>query len=445
MTELGTPRTITAERVYLGDRFEKGVVLAVDHSGMISAVESGSEAELRLDGQVVIPGFVNAHSHAFQRALRGRTTTTLGSEREEHFWTWRDEMYRLVLDLTPDDVRTHSLQAFREMAAAGFTSVGEFHYLHHDRDGRPYEDRNLLAQRVIAAALESGLRITLLNVFYERGGIRDEPLAAGQVRFGGEPVEEFLDRTRVLAHTFVGDNRVGIGVAPHSVRAVSPGALKRIVAAAIAEGWPCHIHLSEQESEVEECLEVYGQRPVELVAELDGLGSQTTGVHCTHITDAEIRLLADSGASVCACPTTEADLGDGFLRALELRAAGVPIGLGTDSQARIDPFEEMRAVEYHERLRHRRRNVLGSSAKAGSDGSAEVAGELLTMATRSGAGCLGLAVGELAPGKWADFVCLDLAHPILGGWTDGSLGALLALGADPRIITGTYVGGRRIA
>ena len=444
MSEVGTPRTITAERVYLGDRFEKAVVLAVDGSGMISAVKSGSEAELRLEGQAVIPGFVNAHSHAFQRALRGRTTAR-ASDREEHFWTWRDQMYRLVLGLTPDDVHAHSLQAFREMAAAGFTSVGEFHYLHRDRDGRPYEDQNLLARRVIEAALESGLRITLLNVFYERGGLRDEPLSAGQVRFGGQSVDEFLDRTRVLARAFAGNNRVAIGVAPHSVRAVSPEALKPIIAAAIAEGWPCHIHLSEQESEVAECLEVYGHRPVELVAELDGLGPQTTGVHCTHITDAEIRLLADSGASVCACPTTEADLGDGFLRALELRSAGVPIGLGTDSQARIDPFEEMRAVEYHERLRHRRRNVLASSVNAGADSSDQVACELLTMATRSGAICLGLAAGELTPGRWADFVCVDLAHPILGGWTDESLSALLALGADPRIITATYVGGRRIA
>jgi formimidoylglutamate deiminase len=350
-------------------------------------------------------------------------------------------MYRLVAELDPDGVYAHSLRAFREMASAGFTAVGEFHYLHADREGRPYAPPDPLAQRVIEAARDAGLRIVLLNVYYARGGLRNEPLDAAQRRFVSGDVDAFLGLTRGLVAAYRDDPAVSIGVAVHSVRAVAPEDMRRIFEAARAEDWPCHMHLSEQPAEVEACRAAHGRTPVELVADLGGLWPGATGVHCTHIGEAEVERLAESGATVCACPTTEADLGDGFLRALDLRRAGVPIALGSDSQARIDPFEEMRAVEYHERLRHGRRSVLAGVG----DPDSSVGQELVRMATRSGARSLALEVGELSPGRWADFVGLDLEHPVVAGWTDETLVELMALSADPRVVAGTWVAGERIA
>ena len=444
------PATVTADLVYLDGRFERGRVLALDASGRITDVASGSDAELNLHGCAIIPGFVNGHSHAFQRALRGRTASR-PADRAAHFWTWRDEMYRLVQSLTPDSIYEISLLAFREMAAAGFTTVGEFHYLHRDSTGRPYDDQNLLARRVVDAACEAGLRIVLINVFYERGGMRGEALCPAQRRFSSGIAEEFVARSVDLARAYVEDDRVTVGLAAHSLRAVSPESIRLMLDLIGDELRPFHIHLSEQLIEVEESEAVYGARPVELMHELGALDSRTTGVHCTHITDLEVELLARSGATVCACPTTEADLGDGFLRGEELRGAGVRVSLGSDSQARIDPFEEMRTVEYHERLRHRRRNVLvAPSLGTGGEGevAAEnlaVAGELLAMGARSGAESLRVEAGELGPGRWADLVAVDLEHPVLAGWTDDTLGSRLALSADPRVVYATYVAGRLVA
>lgn len=432
-------RTIRAERIYRGGRFESGLVLVVDSSGRIVEVVPGDDGDVRLEGQAIVPGFVNAHSHAFQRGLRGRTGVR--GRVEDHFWSWREAMYRLVLELDADGVYAESLRAFREMAATGFTAVGEFHYLHADPEGRPYGERDLLAHRVIEAARDVGLRIALLNVYYARGGLRDEPLGPAQRRFATGDVDAFIERTRGLADAYRDEPAVSIGVAVHSVRAVAPAEMERVFEAAVGEGWPCHVHLSEQPVEVAACRAVHGRTPVELVADLGGLGPGTTGVHCTHIGDSEVELLADMGATVCACPTTEADLGDGFLRALELRRAAVPIALGSDSQARIDPFEEMRAVEYHERLRRGRRNVLSGSG----DPDSSVGEELLGMATESGARSLGLEVGSLVPGRWADFVGLDLEHPLLAGWSDETLVEMTALCGDPRLVAGTWVAGERIA
>lgn len=437
----GPPRSISADRIYHDGRFRRGLVIELEESGRIAGLRPGDRGELHLRDRALLPGFVNAHSHAFQHALRGRTGP--GAEPDSHFWSWRESMYGLAASLTPAEVYEISLRAYREMAAAGYTTVGEFHYLHHGPDGRRYEDPSALARQVVTAAREAGLRVVLLNVFYERGGLDDEPLAGAQRRFGGEDVEEFLARTRRLTADYAGDELVSVGVAAHSVRAVRPESMQRIFRAAREEHWPFHIHLSEQRKEVEDCEAAHGVRPVELASELGVLGPLTTGVHCTHITDDEIARLADSGAAVCACPTTEADLGDGFLRALELRQAGVPVSLGSDSQARIDPFEEMRAVEYHERLRHERRNVLGV-VDGGGGATSGLARQLIRMAAGWGGRSLGLDVGELADGMWADLVEIDLRHAILYGWEAGSLEERVALGGDPRIVAGAHVAGRRI-
>lgn len=433
-------RSIAADLVYASGRFQHQHVIHVDEVGKVQAVGPGSEADLRLVGCALIPGFVNGHSHAFQRALRGRTAA-VSSDRDDNFWTWRQEMYSLVDSLQPESLRTHSLRAFREMAASGFTSVGEFHYLHRDASGKPYDDPNLLARIVIDAARQAGLRITLLNVYYERAGMGDEPLAGPQKRFAAGELDQFCDRTRALQDEYESDTGVSVGLAAHSLRGVKPESLRELVEVADREGWAFHIHLSEQIREVEEAEEIYGKTPVELVHSLDALSANTTGVHCTHISNREIQLLAESGATVCACPTTEADLGDGFLRAGELRTQGVPIALGSDSQARIDPFEEMRSVEYHERLRRQLRNVLAREAEGGS---ASVAPELLDMATRWGGRSLGLEVGCIEPGAWADLVALDLEHPVLAGWSEETLPAAIALSCDPRAVAATFVGGTQV-
>lgn len=437
------PGSVSAELVYHEDSFRSGLVVKLRHDGKIGSIEPGREAELHLAGMALLPGFVNAHSHAFQRALRGRTARR-PSDSTHHFWTWREEMYRLVERLTPDAIFEYSLQAFREMAAAGFTAVGEFHYAHNEPSGQPYDDDNVLARRVVDAARLAGLRIALLNVFYERGGMSGEPLAPAQQRFAGATVAEFLDRTERLAREFEDDESVTFGIAAHSLRAVSPESLRQLLEWSAEASWPFHIHLSEQLIEVEECQRVYGARPVELMAELGALRQTTTGVHCTHISEREIALLAGADALVCACPTTEADLGDGFLLGEQLRAAGVRVCLGTDSQVRIDPFEEMRSVEYHERLRHRRRNVL-AAAVPDTPADLSVERELLRMGSLWGAESLGLAAGDLAPGRWADMVAVDLTHPVLSGWSQDTLAAHLALSADPRVISATFVSGRQIA
>ena len=437
------PGSVSAELVYHEGRFHSGLIISLARDGKIASIEPGGEAELHLAGMALLPGFVNAHSHAFQRALRGRTAHR-PTTNAHHFWTWREEMYRLVESLTPDTIFEHSLQAFREMASAGFTAVGEFHYVHNGPSGQRYDDDNVLARRVVDAARQAGLRIALLNVFYERGGMSGEPLSPAQQRFASATVEEFLERTVRLARKLEGDESVTVGIAAHSLRAVSPESLRHLLDWSREVPWPFHIHLSEQVIEIEECQRVYGARPVELMAELGALRKTTTGVHCTHISEREIALLAEADALVCACPTTEADLGDGFLLGEELRAAGVRVCLGTDSQVRIDPFEEMRSVEYHERLRHRRRNVLASAAPdAPADLSVER--ELLRMGSLWGAESLGLAAGDLAPGRWADMAAVDLSHPILSGWRQDTLAAHLALSADPRIISATFVSGRQIA
>lgn len=422
-------RSVSAELIHVEGAFRRGLVLEVDGSGRIARISPGGRGDVHLAGSALIPGFVNAHSHAFQRALRGRSGIPgQGGD----FWSWRDAMYELAAGLDPDGLYEISVQAFREMVAAGYTAVGEFHYLHADPEGRPYPDPNLLAKRVIQAALDAGFRVTLLNGFYERGGFDEEELAPAQRRFTHGDVPSFLENTERLASGFGGEPRVRVGVAPHSVRAATPDSLRAIAEWNRETRRPLHIHLSEQRAEVEACRKTYGRPPIEHAASLGILGPQTTAVHCTHVaTDGEVALLARSRTRVCICPTTEADLGDGLVPAADLVRAGVPLCLGSDSQARIDPFEEMRRLEQHERLRTGRRNLLSAST-------------LLAAATANGAQSLGIEAGVLRPGLWADFVAIDLEHRLLDGWEIDTLVEFIALAADPRVVRGVWVGGRPV-
>lgn len=362
-------------------------------------------AVLRLPGRLLLPGFVNAHSHAFQRAIRGRSEFRQQGRERDDFWTWREVMYRAALKLGPEDVEAISKMAFLEMALSGITSVGEFHYLHHPAEGGRYEDPDELAVRVHRAAAEVGIELVLLRVAYARAG-NGKPAEARQVRFVDRAAEESVEAVRRLR-----SRGILAGIAPHSVRAVPLPWLREIGAYAQAEGIPFHMHVSEQPREIEECLQEHGRRPVELLADEGLLGPLFTGVHGIHLDGDEIRRLGEARANVCACPTTERNLGDGAVPAKALYDAGASICFGTDSQVEIAPMQDARSLEYHLRLERLERAVL---AREGGDRSmGDLADRLLRSATEEGARSLDLPTGRITPGAWADLVAVDLNDPSL--------------------------------
>jgi formimidoylglutamate deiminase len=431
--------------LYRDGAFRSGIGVEYDEATgrmtrVAAATEAGTPESIRLRGVALMPGFVNAHSHAFQRLIRGRTQWRPADGRVPDFWSWRQAMYHAALRLSPDDVYHASRFCFVEMLRAGITTVGEFHYLHNDTAGRPYADPAELARRVLAAAVDAGIRICLLNVCYMTAGI-GRPLRPEQRRFGTPDVAAFLDTTQLLADEAGSAELVSVGVAPHSVRAVSRETVRALHDWSRSRGLPCHMHVSEQPAEVEACVAAYGRRPVELLNDDGVLGDGFTAIHATHISDAEVRMLAESGATVCACPGTERDLGDGFLRAADLVRAGGRIALGTDSQTVIDLLEEMRLVEYNERLQRLERVVITRSGDAARRVHAPL---LLEMATSAGARSLHLPTGALEAGALADMIGIDLGHPALAGWTPATLPAMIALCAPADVVRDVWVGGRQV-
>ena len=436
-------RVLVPELVWQDGRFLRGQAIEFDpRSGRIDRVVPASDARgdtvTRLPGRALLPGFVNAHSHAFQRLMRGRTQWRLGDDNQD-FWSWRQAMYAAALHLSPDDIFVASRLCFVEMVRAGITTVGEFHYLHNDPNGKPYADPFELVRRVIAAAEAVGLRIMLLNVAYVMNGIGREP-SPEQRRFVTPDLDRYLMQTSALADAAKDNALVYVGAAPHSVRAVPRDWLRSIRGLAGGRLMPLHMHVAEQPAEVEACRAAYGLRPVELLDHEGLLDHRFTAVHAIHISDAEVLMLGRASATVCACPTTERDLGDGIIRAADLLGAGVDIATGSDSQTVIDPLEEIRLLEYHERLRRGRRLILAAPTETGSE---EVAGVLLECATASGARALGLPAGRIAEGALADFVAIDLEHRCLAGWDDSSLGALITLSAPTEIVSDVWVNGVR--
>jgi formimidoylglutamate deiminase len=432
---------LAPELLYRDGVFHRGLVVAYDEGGRITRVVPQSQVAgdgevVALLGRALVPGFVNAHSHAFQRLIRGRTQWRPADVAAD-FWSWRDAMYAAALALSPEDVYEVSRFCFIEMLRAGITAVGEFHYLHRDPAGELYADPLELERRVLAAAEDAGIRICLLNVAYATGAI-GAPLGPAQRRFATPDLDDYLASTTALLKLVARRDRATAGVAPHSVRAVPRGWLQSIHAYARERDLPFHMHVSEQPAEVAACQDAYGLRPVELLAE-DGVADERlTAVHATHILDREIAILAAApGPTVCVCPATERDLGDGILAAEELVAAGARIAIGTDSQTVIAPLEEVRLVEYHERLRKLRRVVLSERVAD----RLEVAPRLLDMATRAGGRALRLDAGVLETHALADFSAVDLTHPALAGWDDETLPALLALCAPADVVTDVWVGG----
>jgi formiminoglutamate deiminase len=378
-----------------GEAADAGVLVDVDGERIASVRPGVTEpppGATRLDG-LTLPGLSNAHSHAFHRALRGRTHAQRGS-----FWTWRASMYGLARRLDPDRYHELARATFAEMALAGVTAVGEFHYLHHDFDGRPYADPNATGHAVIDAARAAGIRITLLDTCYLRGGF-DAELDPVQRRFADPDAEAWADRVDSLR---AGDG-ASVGAAIHSVRAVDPDSARIVAAWADERTAPLHAHVSEQPAENEVCVSVYGGTPTALLADAGAVTDRFTAVHATHVADSDIGLLGNTGASCCLCPTTERDLADGIGPARRLADAGSRLALGTDSHAIIDPFEEARALELDERL---------ASGERGRHSPPE----LLRAATAGGHLSLGWPdAGRIAQGMRADLVTVGLDHVRLAG------------------------------
>ncbi|OEV05427.1 N-formimino-L-glutamate deiminase [Streptomyces oceani] len=392
--------------------------------GRITAVRTGVGApapgDVPLRG-LTVPGLANAHSHAFHRALRGVVQQGTGT-----FWTWRESMYEVAERLDPDRYFALARAVYAEMALAGITTVGEFHYVHHAPGGVPYTEPNAMGEALIAAAAEAGIRITLLDTCYLAAGF-DQPLEAHQLRFSDGTAQAWAERAEALRP----DGNTRIGAAAHSVRAVPARELPTVVEWARHRRAPLHAHLSEQPAENAACQAAHGRTPTELLAEHGVTGPDTTAVHATHLTERDIALLGGSGTGVCVCPTTERDLADGIGPAVDLREAGSPVSLGSDSHAVVDLLEEARALELNERLRTRTRGHW-------------TAAELLRTATERGQAALGWATaGRLEPGALADFTTVALDTVRTAGpeprWATEAV-VFAAGGADVRH---TVVGGRQ--
>jgi formiminoglutamate deiminase len=407
-----------------GPSAEVGVVVEVE-DGRIAAVAPGEQAPprgaRRLDG-LTLPGLANAHSHAFQRALRGRTQRGDGS-----FWTWREQMYGLAARLDPESYLALARATYAEMARAGITTVGEFHYLHHAPGGTPYADPNEMGRVLLSAAAEAGLRITLLDSCYLHGGIGEQPDGAQQ-RFSDGSAEAWAERVDDLAES----ESARIGAAIHSMRAVDPKAAAVVAHWARERGRPLHAHVSEQPAENEACLDAYGRTPTALLDDAGALDASFTAVHATHLDSGDIGLLGGAGACCCICPTTERDLADGIGRMRPLVDAGASLSLGSDSHAVIDLFEEARAVELDERL---------ASGERGHHSAAA----LLRAASADGHACLGWPdAGQLAPGARADLVTVSLDGVRLAGWDDDHVLDAVVFGAGAADVRQVVVDGLEI-
>ena len=436
------PTLLRPDLLFADGRFVINSALLLDGAGRIAALQpsSGASSDLTLDlpHRALFPGCINVHSHAFQRLLRGQAESRAAAGHD--FWSWRNTMYRAAARLSPDDLYDVARMAFLEMLLAGITTVGEFHYLHNAPSGHPYDDPNLLAKQIIAAAQSVGIRIVLLRSAYLRSGY-NIPRDPGQLRFF-ETTTEFLSRFEALTAAYPSTPGLTFGIAPHSIRAVPFEDLRQMVAFAHSSHLPLHMHISEQVAENEACLREYGRTPVSLLAHAGLFSPEWTAIHAIHITGEEIVQLAAAGVTIGSCPATERNLGDGILPADRMVAAGIPIALGTDSQAQIDPFEDARELDLHLRLAHQQRAPLDSTSGAAPDSS--LAARLFDCATVHGARSLAVPAGRLAPGLAADFVTVDLRDPSIASHSAADLLPLLVFGLQRTAIRDVAVAGRLV-
>lgn len=418
---------IQADWTWTGSRFEPDVQVEVGPDGVITRVGVGPDrTSIHLPHHALLPGMINVHSHAFQRGLRGlgeRFPAGAGS-----FWTWREAMYSLVASMTADKLYELSLQAFREMLAAGITTVGEFHYVHHDASctGFAFDDV------VLKAAEDAGIRIVLLNTYYRTGGV-GQPLAGGQLRFAVQsPREYWAQMDRLAARIRPGQQ--SLGAVAHSIRAATIDEIAELYAESRRRGMVFHIHVEEQLKEIEDCVAAYGKRPMALLLDRLDPDDRLTAIHCTHTADEDLRRFVGTGAHVCLCPISEANLGDGIANVPLLRTIPGSICVGTDANTRASMAEELRWIEYVQRLHRQQRGIC-------RDEEGRVAGSLFDMATVHGARALGIAAGAIAPGHAADLFAIDLGHPSLAGWNADSLLESFVFGAADDAVGATFVAG----
>jgi formimidoylglutamate deiminase len=457
LTDRDRPKLIAwlPEFVYAEGQFQSRLAVVSNSEGLIDKIVGADqltdEKKINLPRRALLPGMVNAHSHAFQRVLRGRTEYRTSDQRDS-FWTWREMMYSAATRLSPEDVYDASRMAFLEMALSGITSVGEFHYLHHAPDGKPYDDPNLLAKEVIRAANELGLRIALLRVAYARSGFQMEANPR-QVRFIEDSKTYLKNLESLIWNLGKGAERerstdfnseralpdrptpagmpgrgprgrasdtAWVGVAPHSVRAVPLEYLQAVIGYANEHGLKTHMHVAEQPAEVSACVEEYRRTPTALLESEGLLGPDFTAVHAIHVTPKAIAAFAKTAAMVCACPTTERNLGDGVVPADGFQRNGTAICLGSDSHAQIDLLEDARELEYHVRLQKLERAVISPSDPTDHPAS-DAARYLFDCATINGARSIGTHGGILAAGKPADFFTVDLDDPSIAGASQNDL------------------------
>ena len=422
-----------AEQALTAGGWRRDVRLQVDANGRIAGIDSGSPAQGRRVG-VLLPAPVNLHSHAFQRAMAGLTEQR-GPDPRDSFWTWRRLMYRFLERIGPEEIESIAAFAQMQMLEAGFAAVAEFHYVHHQPGGVPYADLAELSDRVVAAASETGIGLTLLPVLYRYGGCGGKALQPAQLRFANAP-ERFArlrEEADSAARALDADARTGVAI--HSLRAVDPEGVA--FAAALAPRAPVHIHAAEQTAEVEEVEASLGARPVEWLLDNAGVDERWCLVHATHMTAGETAALAGSGAVAGLCPITEASLGDGIFDGASFQARGGRFGVGSDSNIRISLAEELRTLEYTQRLRDRARAVLARSGKS-------TGRTLLDAVARGGAQAAMRDAGALAPGRLADLVALDgEAADLAGKEGDALLDSFVFAGGD-RLVTDVWSAGRHV-
>ncbi len=432
------PQALFGRKALTAEGWQEDVLVTLNASGSIDAVTPGAVAPAGIQQfDLLLPGINNVHSHVFQRAMVGLTETTSG-EGKDNFWSWREVMYAFTRSLTPESIEATARALYIDLLKNGYTGVGEFHYIHHDGNGAPYADPAELSHRIIAAAQDTGIHLTHLPVMYESSNFGGAPAHAGQQRFV-HSVDGYLKLVESLVKP-CGDATITLGVAPHSLRAVTPESLATILQALPGLGLadcPVHMHIAEQVKEVEDCLAWSGQRPVEWLLQHHEVDARWCLVHATHLEADECTALAASNAVAGLCPTTEANLGDGIFPAEEYLQHGGRFGVGTDSQVCVSPWQELRQLEYVQRLIKRKRNVLFEAGKP------SVGRTLFDRATLGGAQALGVRSGKIAAQHRADLLAISLEHPLLVQRQEDAILDTLIFALEPTI-TDVFVAGQHV-
>ena len=424
-----TDQTTDAAMLWTAPGWQADTGFQVDVAGRVLEREA---TEPTASTEWIVPGIPNLHSHAFQRAMAGMAERQTNAE--DSFWTWRETMYRIAARFDPETLHAVAAQLYVEMLEAGYTTVCEFHYLHHAPDGTAYDDRAAMSHALIAAARETGIRLTLLPVLYMSGGFDGRDLSERQRRFGHgvDTYLELLDTLRAEE-----DDRLRIGCALHSLRAVPADAMREVLST-LPAGTPRHIHIAEQVGEVQDCLALRDARPVEWLLSHADVDAHWTLVHATHLNGGEVQGIANSGATVAICPTTEANLGDGLFPLKAYLDAGGALGIGSDAQSSVSPIEELRWLEYGQRLVTHHRNIAVQAA------SSSVGETLLRRTLASGANATGQPVGKLSPGHCADWLVLDTDAAQFAGMTTIDAIDRWIFSGNRNLVRDVYVGGQQV-